>query len=77
MFVISLGEDEARSLADEITEAGGSCSWSRADLTDEEQTAAAFAAVRKEYGEIDGLFAVAGGNGRRFGSMMFSTAYAP
>jgi NAD(P)-dependent dehydrogenase (short-subunit alcohol dehydrogenase family) len=38
-----------------------------ADLTDEAATEAAFLACHERFGRVDGLFAVAGGSGRRFG----------
>ena len=41
--------------------------WSAADLTVEAEVDAAIAAAVTRFGRIDGLFAVAGGSGRRFG----------
>lgn len=62
VFVISRDGDHARTLAERV--AG---QWAAADLTDETQTDAAIAAAVTRHGRIDGLFAVAGGSGRRFG----------
>lgn len=63
VFVISIDEDQCRSLTDTID---GSA-YSVADLTDEDQTVVAFDAARQHLGAIDGVFAVAGGSGRRHG----------
>lgn len=67
VFVISRTAESCQSLVDEIAVAGGSAKWAAADLTDEEETVDAFGAATSEFGGIDGLFAVAGGSGRRFG----------
>jgi NAD(P)-dependent dehydrogenase (short-subunit alcohol dehydrogenase family) len=67
VFVISRTAESCRSLVDEITTEGGSAKWAAADLTDEEETTDAFGAATSELGGIDGLYAVAGGSGRRFG----------
>jgi NAD(P)-dependent dehydrogenase (short-subunit alcohol dehydrogenase family) len=50
-----------------ITESGGSAGWAAADLTDDVMTVDAFASCVSDNGPIDGLFAVAGGSGRRYG----------
>ena len=47
--------------------AGGRAAWAAADLRDDAATIAAVAAARRAFGRIDGLFAVAGGSGRRYG----------
>ena len=47
--------------------AGGIAAWAAADLTAEAEVDAAVAAAVARFGRIDGLFAVAGGSGRRFG----------
>ncbi len=65
--VIARDADECEALAGSIVEAGGRAAWSVADLRDEGATTAAFAALRAAIGPPDGLFAVAGGSGRRFG----------
>ena len=67
VFVVSRTEEKCVRLADEITAAGGSCGWARADLTVEEESNEATQACLDRFGRIDGLFAVAGGSGRRFG----------
>ena len=46
---------------------GGRVEWVAADLRDEAATVAAFGTLRTAFGRFDGLFAVAGGSGRRFG----------
>lgn len=67
VFVTSRTEAHCRELAGRVTAMGGRCEYRAADLTDPEQVAAAITACRDAYGRIDGLFAVAGGSGRRFG----------
>jgi NAD(P)-dependent dehydrogenase (short-subunit alcohol dehydrogenase family) len=67
VFVIARDEAECAALAAEIATAGGRAAWAAADLRDEAATIAAVAAARSAFGRIDGLFAVAGGSGRRFG----------
>jgi NAD(P)-dependent dehydrogenase (short-subunit alcohol dehydrogenase family) len=62
VFVVSRTADHARALADRI---GGG--WAAADLADEAAVEAAVEACIERFGRIDGLFAVAGGSGRRFG----------
>ncbi len=46
---------------------GERAAWVAADLTEETQVEAAVAAATGWLGRVDGLFAVAGGSGRRFG----------
>lgn len=41
--------------------------WAAADLTREEDAETSFAAAAERFGRIDGLFAVVGASGRRFG----------
>ena len=67
VFVVSRTEEHARALADELAAAGGTADWAAADLTVEADVDAAFAAAVARFGRIDGLFAVAGGSGRRYG----------
>lgn len=62
VFVISRTPDHARDLADRV---GGG--WAAVDLADDRAVDAAIDAVVAHFGRIDGLFAVAGGSGRRFG----------
>ncbi|HEU4894236.1 MAG TPA: SDR family oxidoreductase [Acidimicrobiia bacterium] len=63
VFLISLDLEECRDLSSEI---GGSA-FAVADLSEEEQAEEAFESARSTLGGIDGLFAVAGGSGRRYG----------
>src|SRR6478735_4712470 len=67
VFVVSRTADHAQALADELVAEGGQAAWAAADLTVEGDTDAAVAAAVTRFGRIDGLFAVAGGSGRRFG----------
>jgi NAD(P)-dependent dehydrogenase (short-subunit alcohol dehydrogenase family) len=67
VFIVSRDAGECAALAAEILAAEGRAAWAAADLRDEAQTIAAVAAAREAFGRIDGLFAVAGGSGRRFG----------
>lgn len=62
VFIISRDPEHARDLAERV---GGA--WAAADLTDERAVDAAIDAAVAQFGRIDGLFAVAGGSGRRFG----------
>ena len=67
VFVVSRTAAHARTLAEELAAAGGSAGWAAADLIDEGDVEAAVAGAVERFGRIDGLFAVAGGSGRRFG----------
>ena len=67
VFVISRGPTSASDLAAEIVSAGGRAASATADLQDERATVEAIGAARAAFGRIDGLFAVAGGSGRRHG----------
>jgi NAD(P)-dependent dehydrogenase (short-subunit alcohol dehydrogenase family) len=67
VFVVSRTAAHARALAEDVAMAGGSASWTAADLTDEAESNAAVAGAVERFGRIDGLFAVAGGSGRPFG----------
>ncbi len=67
VFVASRTEEHARVLADELGAAGGRAAWMAADLTDEAAVERVVADCVERFGRIDGLFAVAGGSGRRFG----------
>jgi NAD(P)-dependent dehydrogenase (short-subunit alcohol dehydrogenase family) len=67
VFVVSRTEEKCVRLADEIVAGGGACGWARADLTVEDEADQATLACLDRFGRIDGLFAVAGGSGRRFG----------
>jgi NAD(P)-dependent dehydrogenase (short-subunit alcohol dehydrogenase family) len=67
LFLISRTEDHLGVLADELAATGTKAGWAAADLADDAQAEAAMAAAADTLGRIDGLFAVAGGSGRRFG----------
>ena len=67
MFVVSLVAEEAADLAKALTAAGAKADWAAADLTVEADVDRAIAAAVERFARIDGLFAVAGGSGRRFG----------
>jgi NAD(P)-dependent dehydrogenase (short-subunit alcohol dehydrogenase family) len=65
--IVSRDAAKTEVLAASIAKAGGRVEWAAADLRDEGATVAAFEALRTAFGRFDGLFAVAGGSGRRFG----------
>jgi NAD(P)-dependent dehydrogenase (short-subunit alcohol dehydrogenase family) len=65
--IVSRDPGRTEALATSIAETGGRVEWASADLRDEAATVAAFETLRSVYGRFDGLFAVAGGSGRRFG----------
>lgn len=67
VFTISVDEVECETLHGELAKAGAEHGWAAADLSDENATVDAFRACIDRFGTIDGLFAVAGGSGRRFG----------
>jgi NAD(P)-dependent dehydrogenase (short-subunit alcohol dehydrogenase family) len=67
VFIIGVDRASCAELVGTITAGGGDCSAAVADLTHESEAEAAFSACLREYGTIDGLFAVAGASGRRFG----------
>jgi len=67
VFVVSRTPDHAQVLADRLEAEGADAGWAIADLADAGQADAAVAAAVARFGRIDGLFAVAGGSGRRFG----------
>ncbi|MFP3880782.1 MAG: SDR family NAD(P)-dependent oxidoreductase [Actinomycetota bacterium] len=67
IFVISLDDDDCRRLASEIEADGGEVSYAVADLTVEAEAVSAFDRAVGLLGGIDGIFAVAGASGRRFG----------
>jgi NAD(P)-dependent dehydrogenase (short-subunit alcohol dehydrogenase family) len=67
VFIVSRTGEKCARLADEITAVGGVAGWAQADLTVEAEADAATQACFNRFGRIDGLFAVAGGSGRRFG----------
>jgi NAD(P)-dependent dehydrogenase (short-subunit alcohol dehydrogenase family) len=67
VVVVSRTSEHVASLAREIDQAGGRVMAIPADLTVEGEVGDAVAAAVERFGRIDGLFAVAGGSGRRFG----------
>lgn len=67
VFIASRTGDHAEALAGELVRAGRRAGWAAADLTAELDVDQAIAAAVDQFGRIDGLFAVAGGSGRRFG----------
>ncbi|MET0773773.1 MAG: SDR family oxidoreductase [Candidatus Limnocylindrales bacterium] len=67
LFLISRTEDHLGVLADELAATGTEAGWVAADLADDAQAEAAMGEANAALGRIDGLFAVAGGSGRRFG----------
>ena len=67
VFIVSRTPDKCASLSSEIDAAGGVVDWAQADLTTESEADDATQACLDRFGRIDGLFAVAGGSGRRFG----------
>jgi NAD(P)-dependent dehydrogenase (short-subunit alcohol dehydrogenase family) len=72
LFLISRTESHLRALADGLADAsaGVEVGWVTADLTDDVATETAVARATDHLGRIDGVFAVAGGSGRRFGDAM-------
>jgi NAD(P)-dependent dehydrogenase (short-subunit alcohol dehydrogenase family) len=67
VFVASLDAEECETLANDVARDGGQIDWVTADLRLEAATTEAFARCRDRFGRVDGLFAVVGGSGRRFG----------
>ena len=67
ILVLSLDEAECATLASDLDRLGGEHHAIAVDLTDGPATDDAFASGRALLGRPDGLFAVAGGSGRRFG----------
>jgi NAD(P)-dependent dehydrogenase (short-subunit alcohol dehydrogenase family) len=67
VFVVSRSPDHAQVLADRLMANGANAAWATADLADATEADDAVTAAVSRFGRIDGLFAVAGGSGRRFG----------
>jgi len=68
VFIVSRTREHVESLASDVAAAGGGrVGWTVADLEDEAAVDAAASAAVAQFGRIDGLFAVAGGSGRRYG----------
>lgn len=74
VFVVSRTAEHARNLTASIEAAGGRCGWAAADLSQESDAESAIAACVEAFGRIDGLYAVAGISGRRFGDGPVHTA---
>ena len=66
VFTISLSPEECVVLQEDLP-AGSAHDWEAADLTLEGEAERSFAAAVDRFGRLDGVFAVAGGSGRRFG----------
>lgn len=67
VFVVSRSGEHAQALAERIGADGAPADWAAADLAEGDDADAAVAAAVERFGRIDGLFAVAGGSGRRYG----------
>jgi len=67
VLVFSIEEGECVALGSKISAKGAENHWVAVDLRDGDATEGAFAAGHARFGRLDGLFAVAGGSGRRFG----------
>ena len=67
VFVVSRSDVHARTLADRLVTVGAAVGWAAADLADDVAADVAIGAAVARFGRIDGLFAVAGGSGRRYG----------
>lgn len=67
VFVVSLEEGDCRAVVSEIKDNGGQAWYAAANLTVAAEAESAFSAAVDFLGDIDGLFAVAGGSGRDFG----------
>lgn len=67
VFVIARQRRQCEALSDDLSSKGLEMGWALADLTDEPQSEAALTAASEFLPTFDGLFAVAGGSGRRLG----------
>jgi NAD(P)-dependent dehydrogenase (short-subunit alcohol dehydrogenase family) len=65
VVVVSRTAEHAKALGEAL--GGERAAWAEADLTDETAVAQAVTTAVDRFGRIDGLFAAAGGSGRRFG----------
>lgn len=73
VFTVSLSAQECEDLHDRLTGSGYTHGWAAADLRDEDRAVGAFEACTERFGRVDGLLAVAGGSGRRFGDGRLDT----
>jgi NAD(P)-dependent dehydrogenase (short-subunit alcohol dehydrogenase family) len=67
VWVIARDAAKGEALIAELTRGGGRAGFTAADLRDEPATVEAVAGATRAFGRVDGLFAVAGGSGRRAG----------
>ena len=67
VHVASLDPAQCAELSAEIVAAGGHCTWSAGDLREETVVADAVRRCVSATGRVDGLLAVAGASGRRYG----------
>ena len=67
VFISSRTEAHCADLVDRLRTTGARAAYAVADLTDEAEADAAVASCAATFERIDGLLAVAGGSGRRFG----------
>jgi NAD(P)-dependent dehydrogenase (short-subunit alcohol dehydrogenase family) len=67
VFVVSRTEAHVRALGDALSDGGAAVGWATADLAEDGAADAAIDAAVERFGRIDGLFAVAGTSGRRWG----------
>lgn len=67
VFVVSRTAAHLDALATEVRARGGRCEWRAADLREEADVEAAFAAFDASFGRLDAVYSVAGISGRRFG----------
>lgn len=73
VFTVSYTPGHCEELHDRLASLGYRHGWAAADLRDESQAVSAFDACVDQFGRIDGLLAVAGGSGRRFGDGKLDT----
>ena len=73
VFTISFTPGHCEELHDRLVGLGYRHAWAAADLRNEDEAVAAFDACIQHFGNIDGLLAVAGGSGRRFGDGRLDT----
>jgi NAD(P)-dependent dehydrogenase (short-subunit alcohol dehydrogenase family) len=67
VFISSRTADHCARLVAEISDGGGEAAFAAAELSDEGQVDEAVNSAIARFDRLDGLFAVAGGSGRRFG----------
>lgn len=67
IWILSRTPEHVAGLVDRVRAKGGQIDGDAVELTDEAATAESLGRCVRSLGRIDGLFAVAGGSGRRFG----------